>query len=973
MSSRRSRIRLRRQSSPDAVPSSPASKLGPLSVSTLAGLVAAAFALFVLGTWLIVLLIRRKRRRNKRVNPIGGRLKARRLGDEDTEHEQKIQNNVQNGVSDFSRKDGASGGPFAHVGSDGTEYKFDPNMPLGRDPLAPASQFASKSHGTSNAPQSIILPSLSPNPHQAASPYTAQSSSWNSPSSVTPLYSTSPSIPTTPSPLRHSSSDSPQQSTPNVAGPSNPRPPMRARAPSQLSKSFSVIDAQEAADMPELPPQEPLVRSRSSTSRPRKLEKRRRSASLRRSKAGDTPVPARTSQGDNNQDAPKIQLHHTPSFTQPLSDSDQSTKTIVPSKTKPANSPAPSDTPPNSYTPTPHTLTRQRSGIRQPGDANHLRPPKEPSGATGNSPLSRAQSSNEQNYGTTISPNVNVHGAPYGQAAGRPQPTPLQSQNLGALLWSSQSNANFENDVLAYHKAAGNVPKPFKPFAFQFPRRSPTISTSTGGPSRSFANLPVAESAGNSNGFAALVAAAGLSSPVNSPSPSPVPAGRPPVGVNAYGDTLNSNTPWRPSTEGLTAFPPRSSTDALTNFGNGPLESRHSMQSGYSMEVPWETHEGGASSPSAFSFSTDLYGYGNTGRGSASNSIDLYRRVDPSTLITGASTGAGTGEADLDGRHSLSLLGGEPLTAAELDSRGLRVRRFREGHASVSSFTAFNATGADEGRSTRTPSWTLEALRENLFGPAHRRGQESVASSSVGSQRSSLLPWNNAALGVAIGPPALASPRDANFQFAIGGTPGTMASSSSSHPYAQWTGQQLPGASYGEAVGMPPSEPRVKTVVRAFAPLLPDELVLRPGEELVVLQEFDDGWCVVAREGLGSSGAPTPPGLDPDDLVSPNADRNSLTGSSSSRGKRVLEMGTCPCWVFDETSSRDAEFTRPMRSTSLGVTVSMRLPAASSPHPGSVSGRDSFSFPHVPSGDGPSKVPRMGTPIREEVISWSNF
>ena len=343
--------------------------------------------------------------------------------------------------------------------------------------------------------------------------------------------------------------------------------------------------------------------------------------------------------------------------------------------------------------------------------------------------------------------------------------------------------------------------------------------------------------------------------------------------------------------------------------------------------------------------------------------------MDPTTLITGAPTGAGTGGADLEGRHSLSLLGGEPLSAAELASRGLRVRRFREGHASVSSFTAFNATGVDEGRSTRTPSWTLEALRENLFGTAHRRGQESVASSSVGSQRSSLLPWNTATLGVTIGPPALASPRDANFQFAVGGTPGTIAGSPTAHPYAQWSGQQLPGTTHGELVGLPPSEPRVKTVLRAFAPLLPDELVLRSGEELVVLQEFDDGWCVVAREGFGSSGAPTPPGLDPDDLVSPTADGNSIAGSNSSRGKRVLEMGTCPCWVFDETRPQDAEFARPMRSTSLGVTVSMRLPAA----PGSVSGGDSFSFPHVPNGDGPSKVPRMGTPIREEVISWSNF
>lgn len=332
---------------------------------------------------------------------------------------------------------------------------------------------------------------------------------------------------------------------------------------------------------------------------------------------------------------------------------------------------------------------------------------------------------------------------------------------------------------------------------------------------------------------------------------------------------------------------------------------------------------------------------------------------------------------DMEGRHSLSLLGGEPLSPAELDSRGLRIRRFREGHASVSSFAAFNMnpSGVDEGRRTRTPSWTLEALRENLFGSkAHRRGQDSVASSSAGSQshRSSVMPWTG--LGVNVGPPALASPRDANFQF----------SQHSQQPISPST-LHPEGAHYafnGNAGG---GETRVRTVVRAFTPLMPDELVLRPGEELAVLQEFDDRWCVVAREGLGSNGAPTPPGLDNDDPVTSNvaADGQSTTGSSGSARsrKRVLEVGVCPIWVFDEAPppGQRREYERPMRSTSLSITVSMKLPplhlspvsARDSPREGSLALREN-SYP-ISAGDRPSISSLVKDEVRGEVISWSNF
>lgn len=314
------------------------------------------------------------------------------------------------------------------------------------------------------------------------------------------------------------------------------------------------------------------------------------------------------------------------------------------------------------------------------------------------------------------------------------------------------------------------------------------------------------------------------------------------------------------------------------------------------------------------------------------------------------------------------------------------MRRFREGHASVSSFAAFGAPAAEEGRSTRTPSWTLEALRENLFGAAsaHRRGQESVASSSVGSQsrRSSVSPY--VTLGVPVGPPALASPRDVNFQFPVSQSSNGLGNS---HLATPWNQHHAGASSYFNQLSDPSnlsSESRMKSVVRSFAPLLPDELVLRPGEELAVLQEFDDGWCVVAREGLGSNGAPTPPGLpDPEDAI-PIGDSSSTTGSSTSSRRRVLEVGTCPSWVFDEATLSNSEFVRPMRSTSLGITVSMRLPPAPTSHSvlgGSI--RESPSSTHMPLGsfgqthinEPPSlnRPVRTTTPIREEVVSWSNF
>ena len=99
-----------------------------------------------------------------------------------------------------------------------------------------------------------------------------------------------------------------------------------------------------------------------------------------------------------------------------------------------------------------------------------------------------------------------------------------------------------------------------------------------------------------------------------------------------------------------------------------------------------------------------------------------------------------------------------------------------------------------------------------------------------------------------------------------------------------------------------------RKVRQLFAPVLPDELVLSLGEKVNVVQSFDDGWCIVGR----------------DSLVKPGE----------------VEMGAVPAWCFIKPV-KGLKASRPMRTTSLGVTVQLDA--------------------------GP------GFSSRDEVISWSNF
>jgi hypothetical protein len=99
-----------------------------------------------------------------------------------------------------------------------------------------------------------------------------------------------------------------------------------------------------------------------------------------------------------------------------------------------------------------------------------------------------------------------------------------------------------------------------------------------------------------------------------------------------------------------------------------------------------------------------------------------------------------------------------------------------------------------------------------------------------------------------------------------------------------------------------------RKIRQLFAPVLPDELLLSLGEKVVVVKSFDDGWCIAGR----------------DSLVKPGE----------------VEMGALPAWCFVKPV-KGLKASRPMRTTSLGVTVQMDA--------------------------GP------GFSSRDELISWSNF
>lgn len=88
-------------------------------------------------------------------------------------------------------------------------------------------------------------------------------------------------------------------------------------------------------------------------------------------------------------------------------------------------------------------------------------------------------------------------------------------------------------------------------------------------------------------------------------------------------------------------------------------------------------------------------------------------------------------------------------------------------------------------------------------------------------------------------------------------------------------------------------ESHMRKVRQVFGTTLPDELMIRTGERLAVVQTFDDGWCIVGRDSRTRAGD--------------------------------IELGAVPAWVFIEP----VEGVRPerlIRTSSLGVTVTLDAP-----------------------------------------------
>lgn len=127
-------------------------------------------------------------------------------------------------------------------------------------------------------------------------------------------------------------------------------------------------------------------------------------------------------------------------------------------------------------------------------------------------------------------------------------------------------------------------------------------------------------------------------------------------------------------------------------------------------------------------------------------------------------------------------------------------------------------------------------------------------------------------------------------------------------------------ASSSPSLDVQSSTGTVRKVRQLFEPVLPDELLLTTvGEPLRIVQSFDDGWCVVGRENASMVHT-----------------AKSLFGSSP-QPEGNIELGVVPAWCFLKPM-QGVRVERPVRNTSLGITVNV---------------------------DGPSS--------RSDLISWSNF
>lgn len=102
------------------------------------------------------------------------------------------------------------------------------------------------------------------------------------------------------------------------------------------------------------------------------------------------------------------------------------------------------------------------------------------------------------------------------------------------------------------------------------------------------------------------------------------------------------------------------------------------------------------------------------------------------------------------------------------------------------------------------------------------------------------------------------------------------------------------------------ASPQVRAVRQFFQPVLPDELPLsRVGEQLHILQSFDDGWCLVAQNNSPRSRSSL-------SIFNPSR----LSARVESSGDNV-QVGFVPAWVFIKPM-KGLRAERPIRSFSAG-------------------------------------------------------
>jgi hypothetical protein len=85
-----------------------------------------------------------------------------------------------------------------------------------------------------------------------------------------------------------------------------------------------------------------------------------------------------------------------------------------------------------------------------------------------------------------------------------------------------------------------------------------------------------------------------------------------------------------------------------------------------------------------------------------------------------------------------------------------------------------------------------------------------------------------------------------------------------------------------------PPSPLSRRVRQSSRAVLPDELTVQPGERLIIIQSYSDGWCVAARD--------------------------------ATRDNVAVEIGAVPAWVFAR-APRGLASERPLRETSLRIAV----------------------------------------------------